>query len=431
MNREDKINKIANYIKSGEKLEEDITIGVEMENFIVDKDSLETISYYGKDGVGETLEFIETEGFRSYKEGEYILGLEKGDISISTEPGSQFEIAIKSKPDIKNLENKFKNFYKCIIPYLDKKNQALVSLGYHPNMRIDDIKMLPKERYKYMYDYFNSKGSMAHNMMKGTASLQVTIDYLNEDDFRRKYFISNVLTPIFYGIFDNTYIFEKEPADIYTIRQKIWENTDRDRSGLFEIAFDRGAGYRKYAEKILDTPPIFIEKDGEYIYTKDRTLDELTDEYELTEELLFHALSIVFPDIRVKTYMEFRMFDQIPYPLNFAAVALVKGLFYNDENLRKICEIAKGTTYEEALKGKEEVQKHGIQAVYLGKTILEHGKILARFAKDGLEENEKHYIDPLIEMLEEGTTLRDKFEDKYKKEGLEKAVESVILKLEN
>ncbi len=430
MNREDKINKIANYIKSGEKLKEDITIGVEMENFIVDKDSLKTVSYYGKNGVRETLEFIEKDGFTPYKEGEYILGLEKGDISISTEPGSQFEIAIKSNPDIGNLENKFKDFYKYIIPYLDKKNQELVSLGYHPNMKIDDIKMLPKERYKYMYDYFKNKGNMSHNMMKGTASLQVTIDYLNEDDFRKKYFLSNVLTPIFYGIFDNTYIFEKKPADIYTIRQKIWENTDKDRSGLFDIAFDRGAGYRKYAEKILDTPPIFIEEDGKYIYTKDRTLDDITDEYELTEELLFHALSIVFPDIRVKTYMEFRMFDELPYPLNFAAVALVKGLFYNDENLRKICKISKGTTYEEALKGKEEVQKHGIHAVYLGKTVLEHGKMLARFAKDGLEENEKHYLDPLIEMLEEGKTLRDKFAEKYKEEGLKKAVESSILKLE-
>lgn len=85
-----------------------------------------------------------------------------------------------------------------------------------------------------MYDYFKNKGTMAHNMMKGTASLQVTIDYLNEEDFKRKYFLSNVLTPIFYGLFDNTYIFEKEPLETYTIRQKIWENTDKERSGLLK-----------------------------------------------------------------------------------------------------------------------------------------------------------------------------------------------------
>ncbi|WP_100065385.1 glutamate-cysteine ligase family protein [Miniphocaeibacter massiliensis] len=430
MKREEKIQKIADYIRSGEKNIEDITIGMEIENFVIDKNTLETVSYYGKDGVGETLEYFMNKGYEPYKEGNYVLGLQKGDISVSTEPGSQFEVAIKSNTDIERLERKYISFFNELIEYLDKKSQNLVTLGYHPNKKIEDVKILPKKRYDYMYDYFKTKGTMAHNMMKGTASLQVTIDYLNEEDFRRKYFIANMLTPILYGIFDNTYIFEKEPLETYTIRQKIWENTDKDRSGLFDIAFDKDLSYKKYAEKIIETPTIFIEKNGEYIYTKDKTFEEIIDEYGIDEGLIFHALSIVFPDVRVKTYMEFRMFDEIPYPLNFSAVALIKGLFYNENNLKEMCKIGEGTTYEEALKGKEYIQKDGINATYLGNTILEHGKFLVELASKGLDENERKYLEPLKELLKEGKTPREKFKEIYEKEGLEKAVESVTLKVE-
>lgn len=431
MKRQEKIKKIVNYIKSGEKLRDDFTIGVEMEHFIVNKNDLTTVSYYGENGVGKSLEYFSTKGFNAYKEGEYVLGLEKEPISISTEPGSQFEVAIKSNSDIKRLENLYIDFFKKLIPYFNSKNQSIVCLGYHPNTKIDEIKILPKKRYDYMYDYFKTQGNMAHNMMKGTASLQVTIDYYDELDFKRKYFLSNVLNPIFYGIFDNSYIFEKKPAEIYTIRQKIWENTDKDRSGLFDIAFDNDISYEKYAEKILDTPPIFIEKNGKYIYTKGKTLDEVSDEYELDEKLIFDSLSIVFPDVRVKTYLELRMFDEVPYPLNFSAVALIKGLFYNEDNLKEMCKLSKGTTYEEAIEGTNKVVKEGIHAEYLGKTILEQGKFLVELAKNGLDEKEKKYLKPLEKLLEEGKTPRDKFQEIYEKEGLEKAVDSVTLKMEN
>lgn len=115
------IQRVVDYIKSGEKSRKDFTIGVEMEHFVVDKDDLHTISYYGKDGVGETLEELTKDGFIPYKEGEYILGLEKDKITVSTEPGSQFEIAIESKCCVKKLEKEYINFFKMFLPILDKK----------------------------------------------------------------------------------------------------------------------------------------------------------------------------------------------------------------------------------------------------------------------------------------------------------------------
>ena len=428
MNREEKIKRITDFIKSGEKSKDEYTIGMEMEHFIVDKDSLKTVTYFDDNGVRKILEDLsEKDGYSKVGEGEYILALEKDNIDITLEPGSQFEIAIKSSPCIKTLEKTYKEFMKDIIDYLDNRNEKLVTVGYHPNTKIEEIKILPKERYGFMFDYFKTKGSMAHNMMKGTASLQVTIDYSNEEDFKKKYYIGNVLAPILYGLFDNSYIFEKEPSEDYTIRQKIWENTDKERSGLFKIAFDKDISYKKYAEQILDTPPIFLADSENCVYTKEKTLEQIADEEELNKDLIFHAMSIVFPDIRVKTYIEIRIFDEVPYPLNFAAVALIKGLFYNENNLNKLYEIYGNISYEEALEGKNEVQKYGINAKYLGNTILEHGKILAKLAKDGLEEGEKAYIIPLEKMLEEGKTCRDIFKEIYEKEGLAKAVDMMSL----
>ncbi|MDU7502598.1 MAG: glutamate-cysteine ligase family protein, partial [Finegoldia magna] len=177
MDYEKQLEAVINYIKSGEKLKEDFTVGMEMEHFIIDKDSLKTVSYFGENGVGETLRELHEGGCVAYKEGDYILGLENDDLAVSTEPGSQFEVALSSKWNIDELKDIYIKNMRKLVEVFDKKNQAMVTLGYHPVTKIDEIKILPKKRYDYMYKYFNERGDMAHNMMKGTCSLQCSIDY--------------------------------------------------------------------------------------------------------------------------------------------------------------------------------------------------------------------------------------------------------------
>lgn len=430
MKYEKQLQRIVDYIKAGEKPVSRFTLGVEMENFIVNKDNLETVSYYGKNGVGETLAVLSKEGYDVYKEEEYILGLEKDPITVSTEPGSQFEIAIKSNYEIDSLEKEYIKFFKNLINILDKNNQMVVPIGYHPNMKIEDIKILPKERYGHMYRYFKTNGTMGHNMMKGTASLQVTIDYKDEKDFSKKYRVLNAMTPIMYAMFDNAYIFEKEPLESYNIRQKIWENTDPERSGIYEFSLDEEITYEKYAKKILDTPIIFEDINGKTEYTGDKKFKDLFDPEKDGDDKIFHALSIVFPDIRVKRYIEIRMMDAVRYPLNFSCVALIKGLMYDENNLEKISDMFKNYSYRDVLKGKIETEKLGLEGMYKNRKIKDISLELIDMAENVLDEKEQKYLQPLKELIIKGKSPRDVFKNIYEEKGLREAVNNNALTME-
>lgn len=426
MDYQKQIDSIVNYIKSGEKSREDFSIGVEMEHFILHNDSLKTVSYYGEEGVGSSLEQIanSSDAYDIYKEDGHILGLSREFVDVSTEPGSQFEVAVDSHMYIKTLEERYTDFLKTALKIFEEKDQRVVTLGYHPVTKIDEIKMLPKKRYDFMYNYFKTKGTMAHNMMKGTCALQIIVDFANEEDFRKKYRTANALSPILYALFDNSYLFEGELYPEYNLREKIWENTDKDRSGIFKLAFEEEVSYRTYAEKILNTPLIFIPEEGEQVSAGDKTLKDVLDPEKDNEDLIFHALSIVFPDVRVKRYLELRMMDSVPYPLNFACIALIKGLLYYNENLFKLYEKALKLSYEEVIQGKMETREKGLQGIYMGKSILDWGKELVEMAEKTLPEEEKKYLEPLREMLETGKNPRDQFEEIYKEKGLREAVDS-------
>lgn len=431
MDYEKQLEAVVDFIKSGEKSEEDFTIGMEMEHFIIDKDSLKTVSYFGKNGIGESLKELHRNGFVAYKEEDYILGLENYDFAVSTEPGSQFEVALSSKLKIDELKDIYLKNMRNLVGFFDSKNQKIVTLGYHPVTKIDEITILPKNRYYFMYKYFNTKGTMAHNMMKGTCSLQCSIDYSSEEDFVKKYKVTNCLSPVLYALFDNAYIFEGEPAKSRNMREIIWENTDKDRSGMYPFSFDDDLSYKKYAEHILNTPLIFSFDDNRNpVYVGEKKFKDVFDDVK-DVDMIFHALSIVFPDVRVKKYIEIRMMDEIKYPLNFAAIALIKGLFYDKNNLDKLSEIFKDTTYDMCMKAKIDSRQKGLNAEFLGTTMLDFSKNLVKMAKDALVDGEKKYLVALENMLETGMNPRDKFEQTYKKEGLRQAVVEQELNLED
>lgn len=409
MTYEDKVEKIVAFIKSGEKDEQDFKVGFEVEHFVVDKNSLETVRYEGENGIRESLEELKGLGYEGIYEGEYIMGLHKDGASISIEPAAQFEISLDSQNSIDKLFETYKKTMAEIIPVFDKKGQLLVEVGYQVKDKIADIPRIPKERYKFMYEYFEKyAGPMAHNMMKGSASLQVAIDYSDEDDFRKKYFLANALAPFFYSIFDNAYIFEGEVYENHNIRQSIWENCDKDRTGIYPFSFDNDLSYEKYAKKILATPSIFIKKDGKDIATNEKTFEEIFDE-DMSDEMVFHALSIVFPDVRVKKYIEIRMPDNMPFPYNFAAVSLIKNIFYDKEVLDYAYNLLAGFTYQKAQDLKKITVLRGIQAMYEDKKIYEWMlEIIGQIKED------RKYIDPLKDLLEEQKTPRDIYEELYK-----------------
>lgn len=396
------IEEISSYIRSGEKKKDDLKIGVELEHFVIDKKTLKTISYYGESGVAETLKELENIGWEATYEGDYILGLNKGNMFITLEPGSQFELSLRHEERIKDLEKGYFEFLNEVIPIFDAKGQGLMAVGYHPVTKIDDIRILPKKRYDYMFNYFKKTGTHAHNMMKGTAALQISLDYISEDDYRKKFRVSNVLSPIMYALFENARYFEGEVREKHTIRAFIWENTDKQRAGIVKGALEDDFGYNAYAEYILNGPPILEIKNGVAQSTGDKKVRELFDPENYDIDELEHFLTMFFPDVRTKKFMEIRMMDAVPYPLNFAVIALWKGIIYNDANLNKIYELIKDISIDEVNKAKEEMIDKGLFASLSGKTLLDVGKNLVQIAKGGLDDEEVAYLLPLEKMLSEG-----------------------------
>ncbi len=404
---------IVDYIRYNEKSEDNLKLGPEYEYIIVKRDSYESVSYYGEKGIEYIFNRLKDLGWEPYYEGEHLLTLTLDDMVVTTEPGGQVEFSSTQKEKIEELEKSYKRFFNMILPILDELNYDILGIAYHPVTKIEDIKLLPKSRYDAMFEYFKTHGSMSHNMMKGTAGLQLSIDYTSEEDFKKKFIVSNGITNAFYTLFDNGYFFQGGPTQ-HAIRAKIWENTDPDRSGLPKNAFIDDS-YEGYAEYLVNTVAIFGFVDGEMVPTGDKKIGELLNENSTKEELE-HLMTMVFPDVRVKKFLELRMMDSVSYPYNFGAFALLKALLYNEENLNYLYEEFKDLSQEVILKTREDIYIYGNEAKFLDKTLKEWTKIFITMAENVLGD-EKKYLQPLKDLIEKESSFYYKSEKIFEETG--------------
>lgn len=393
---------IINYLKKSEKKPEDFLIGAELEYFVVDKNTLESISYYGKQGIESLLQELIKYGFEPQLENGRILGNKNNDLAITLEPGAQFEISLEPQKEISVLQEKYQNFMQILKPILAERDQELHSAGYHPVTKIEEIKVIPKKRYDFMAEYLKGQGSLALYMMKGTASVQVAIDFSSETDFVNKMQLASKLTPILSAVFDNSPIFENWQYHDFCLRTKIWNNCDADRCGIIPQTFLPDFGYEQYADYLLNLVPIFIEKNGKY----EQSLQPFKDIFDPSNELdlqLNHIFSICFPDVRARNYIELRMTDSLPYPLNFAYLYLIFEIFYHPPMLKKVCNLLKNITLPQINKTKIETIKSGVYANYGDDNIINlFRKILAFMPKQ-----ENNLFKPLSLIAESGSIPRE------------------------
>jgi len=352
MNYQKQLDTFISYFKSAESKKENHKIGLEFEHLIL-KENLTAVSYFEKQGIESLLYELSLDGWEKVYEGDNLIGLKDNNKNVTLEPGGQLELSIVPYADLKQIENIYLGFTDKLKKILNKRGQKLAVLGYQPESLIKDIPMLPKKRYDLMYKYFKNRGKYAHHMMKGTASVQMSIDYINEEDYIKKMRVAYFLSPLIYYLFDNTPFFEAQIAVDSSVREAIWTNCDSQRSGIIEGVFDKDFGYFDYAEYLLNTPPIIRKKEGELIYTGNKLLKEVMENDKMEE--LEHFLSMVFPDVRTKKYIELRSADALPYPYNFGFAALLKALFYNQENLNYLYQKSLKYNQERFVKFKKEI----------------------------------------------------------------------------
>ncbi len=396
-NRQKQIDKIIDYFKKAETMSSDFLLGIEIEHFIIEKDSFVAASYNGENGIEKILKtlYSNNKNWSPVYEKEKLIGLNGQDLSITLEPGGQFEISLAPQKTIKKIEKIYLSFLNEVIPVLNNKNKYLITLGYQPVTSIENISLLPKERYRYMYKYFSRKGKYAHNMMKGTASVHVSYDFSSENDFIKKYRTASFLAPVIYTCFDNSPFFEGEISKQNSIRAKIWENCDSDRCGVIENIFSDKFGYQEYASFLLETPSLLFKNNDIIKYTEKLPLKDLMDPEKMQKDELEYALTMVFPEVRVKNFIEIRMCDSIPYPLSLSYLVFWKELLYNKNKLDFLYNNIIQYSAEDIKKMRNKILNKGFKAKIEKKYLFDYFLDLIDLSSKGLSTDEQKYINKL------------------------------------
>lgn len=373
---------IAEYIKSGEKHSD--TVGIELEHFITDKKTGKNVPYSGEKGVGAVLlklapmyeEEIRSEGF--------LIGLANSDYTLTLEPAAQLEISIRPVSKISDAQRIYGDFLSAVTPVLDSFGYELKTEGYRRGCCAAELELIPKNRYRFMDKYFEETGSCGKNMMRATASTQISIDFSDEFDCAEKFRVANILSPLFAYICDNSTVFENAPYSGRMLRTHIWRNVDNDRCGVVPCAAD--LTYEKYAEYILNSAAILIMRDNTPIYTGGEKIKDIYRDGMKAAEAE-HLLSMFFPDVRLKKYIEIRPADSMPINKALAYAALVKGIFKSPSEFD-----FSGVTVEDMEKAKDALIKDGFEAVIYGQRAYDIYENMLNCAKRNLSAEDGAYL---------------------------------------
>ena len=375
-------DQIINYFLSGAK--KNVFIGVENEKFLFQEKNNVRATYSDIKKVFEI--FKKKFEWKEVKENENIVGLKIDGKSISLEPGNQIELSGNKLSNIHEVCSESYDFQNQLDQICKETGLKTMSIGYDPITKLGNAPKNPKQRYELMTKEMPKGGKLSLNMMYQTSGTQINLDYLSEDDFKKKFKIISYLTPISIAIFANSTILENKPSGYLSYRSKVWQNTSR--GGLPKI-FLENMDFEKYADFAINFPLLFIYKNNDHKNLNNKTfgdfmkgsLSEVNNHLPTFEDLELH-LSTIFTEIRLKKYIEMRSLDACEWDCHCAGPAFYTGLIYGklDESL----DLIKDWKSEDVLKAYLDAPKKGLKTEINGKSILEWGKILLNISNRGL-----------------------------------------------
>ena len=392
------------YFSSGTKKEKKKKLGIEVEHFIVYSDSLQAVSYYGEYGVKYILEQL-MKIYESPKPifDEDLIGFLANDFSITLEPSAQIEISVNPFESIEKIEFIYKKFLETIQRVLKKINCIILPVGVQPFSTVKSLSLIPKKRYRFMENYFeNIDDSKGIYMMKGTCSTQVSIDYFSENDFRRKFQAAYLFTPVFGLITNNSEYFEGKKLKTFLKRAQIYDNTDPIRCSAPKKIFSLDFGFKDYAKYLSKVPPIFVENtNGKHVYTGKQIAEDIFKGRKVNNNNILHMISIVFPDVRLKNYIEIRGADSMPLSGITAYCALIKGLIYSENALNWCQNFIKENeiTVENLNETKKNLIDLGWEGEIYNISAKKFVEEVIKLADCGLKPKEKKYLDPFKKCL--------------------------------
>jgi glutamate--cysteine ligase len=404
------------FAARGEKPREAFRVGTEHEKIGIRVADLRPVPYQGENGIAGVLAAIaEQDGWTPVREGEALIALEKDGASITLEPGGQLELSGAPLRTIFETCQEFHRHLDLVRRVSEPRGIAWLSLGANPLHDVDEMPRVPKARYAVMRSFLPARGELALHMMHLTATVQANLDYASEDDMVAKMRTAMGVSPLVSALFANSSLYLGKPSGFVSRRVHIWRHVDPDRCGMLPFVFEPGFGYERYVEWALDVPMFFVLRGDRYLPANGMSFRRfLAVGHELGPATLqdwnLH-LTTLFPEVRLKQFLEVRGADAVPAELTCALPALWKGLLYDDGAREAAWELVADWHFAEREAALEAVARRGLAAEVAGRPVLPLARELIAIAREGLarigdgaggESDERGFLDPLQAVAERG-----------------------------
>ena len=427
-------DQLIHAMSKGEKPRDQWRIGAEHEKFGFDKSSLRRPAYEGENGILAMLTGLQRFGWSPVEEAGRVIALERKNAegfsaSISLEPGGQFELSGAPLKDIHDICNETGQHLMEVKQVADQLNLGFLGLGFDPMWRREDIPVMPKGRYDIMRAYMPKKGRLGLDMMLRTCTIQANLDFDSEADMVMKFRTSLALQPIATALFANSPFTEGKPNGFLSARANVWTDTDPDRTGMLDFVFEDGFGYERYADYALDAPMYFAKRGETYVDLSgqsfhafmDGKLDALPGDRATDKDWADH-LTTLFPEVRLKQYLEMRGADGGPWSRICALPALWAGILYDAPSLAAAWDLCKDWDIADHERLRRDVTRLGLKAEVNGRSVRDIAVDMVNIAKQGLKNrarfsggmvDERGYITELEDIADSGVTSADRLLELY------------------
>ncbi|OBZ92681.1 glutamate--cysteine ligase [Pararhizobium polonicum] len=418
---------LTEYLADGNKPKDRFRIGTEHEKFAFFKADNSPVPYFGQASISALLNgMAEKTGWEPIIDAGNIIGLaeQSGQGAISLEPGGQFEL---SGAPLENLHQTCKesNRHLAVLREIaEPLGIRFLGIGGSPKWTLAETPRMPKSRYDIMSRYMPKVGTQGLDMMYRTCTIQVNLDFSSQEDMRRKMQVSLKLQPLSTALFASSPFTDGKPNGLLSWRGDIWRDTDNQRAGVLPAVFNSDFSFEDYVTWALDVPMYFVVRDGKYHdcthvtfrqFMNGALKGELAD-WEPNMGDWTNHLSTLFPDVRLKRFLEMRGADGGPWRRICALPAFWVGLLYDDAALDAAEALTRDWTYEETVAMRNAVPAQGLAATHRGVSLFDVAREVLSISRLGLknrnrlngdEVDESIFLAPLDEVLAKKATLAE------------------------
>ncbi len=417
------------YLEAGSKPKRDWRIGTEHEKFGFYRKGYGPVPYAGERGIRALLETLHDRfGWDLVTENGNVIALSRKDCpkggAISLEPGGQLELSGAPLETVHETYEELRQHLAEVGEVGSELGIGFLGLGFSPKWTLAETPVMPKQRYGIMQRYMPTRGRHGLDMMFRTATVQVNMDFADEADMVAKLRVGLALQPVATALFANSPFTDGRPNGYQSYRAEMWRDTDPDRTGLLPFVFDAGMGFERYVDYALDVPMYFVYRDERYIDVAGASfrdflagkLAALPGERPTLDDWADH-LTTLFPDVRLKRFLEMRGADAGSFAQILALPALWAGLLYDQQALDGASALTEDWTVQELQALRDRVPRLGLNTPFRGRTLREVGREMVDLALGGLRrrarldrrgEDERKALAPLVETVEEGRSPADR-----------------------